>query len=94
MNSTLVANTNSNILNKIPHLRSRFCWDLYSNIKWLVLMTNRGPGWLNGCTLCQISSRAQVRVPGRLMVFHQDPHLSENSDYGSYNGAERGKRLN
>ena len=37
----------------------------------------------------------QVRILGRLMVlFIPDSHLSENSDYGSYDGAERRKRLN
>ena len=49
----------------------------------------------NGKTEARISSRAQVRILGRLMVlFIPDSSPLGNSDYGSYDGTERQKRLN
>ena len=54
-----------------------------------------GPGWLSGCTLLlnkvQSAGSNSRKVNG---FFIPDSHLSENSDYGSYDGAERRKRFN
>ena len=54
-----------------------------------------GPGWLSGCTLLshkvQSAGSNSRKVNGFVIL---DSHLSEISDYGSYDGAERRKRLN
>ena len=53
-------------------------------------MSNRGPGWLSGRTL--LSHKVQSAGSNSRKVngfFIPDSHLSKNSDYGSYDGAEK-----
>ena len=55
----------------------------------------RGPGWLSGCTL--LSHKVQSAGSNSRKVngfIHPGLPPLGNSDYGSYDGAERRKRLN